>query len=96
MGTVELAVNGGLMRGMAGHQVLAHADGARFVREDATAPEYRLWSIDDVHPAMMRAREGGASIALEVWSLTPVGFVSVLQQEPQGLEEEHGAVRPHS
>ncbi|PYM16666.1 MAG: glutamyl-tRNA amidotransferase, partial [Candidatus Rokuibacteriota bacterium] len=30
------------------------AVGARFVRETKTAPVYRLWSINDVHPAMLR------------------------------------------
>jgi hypothetical protein len=49
------------------------AAGARFVREATTAPEYRLWSIGDRHPGMMRVREGGAAIAVEVWDVPAAG-----------------------
>jgi len=52
---IALAVNGTLMRGLALNDNMLAA-GARFVRETATAPEYRLWSIGDRHPAM-RQRE---------------------------------------
>ena len=88
MDTVLLAVNGGLMRGMRSHSVMLAA-GARFMREDATASEYRMWSIDDEFPAMVRATQSGACIALELWELTPEGFVSVLQREPKGLSVAH-------
>src|SRR5262249_12820594 len=47
---VRLAVNGTLMRGLALNDNLLAA-GATFVRETTTAPHYRLWSIDDRHPA---------------------------------------------
>ena len=62
---IPLAVNGTLMRGL---ELNANptAAGAHLVREAATAPEYRLWSIGDRHPAMVRVRQGGAAIALEV------------------------------
>jgi len=62
---IPLAVNGTLMRGLELNGNLTAA-GAHFVREAATAPEYRLWSIGDRHPAMLRVRQGGAVIALEV------------------------------
>ena len=62
---IPLAVNGTLMRGLELNGNLTAA-GAHFVREAATAPEYRLWSIGDRHPAMLRVRQGGAMIALEV------------------------------
>lgn len=82
---VELAVNGTLMRGLELNDNLLQA-GAVFVRTDATAPCYRLWSIDDRHPAMMRTSEGpGASVPLEVWRLTAAGLAAVLDQEPPGL-----------
>ena len=48
-----LAVNGTLMRGLALNPNLLKV-GATFVREDATDACYRLWSIDDRHPAMLR------------------------------------------
>ena len=62
---IPLTVNGTLMRGLELNANLTAA-GAHFVREAATAPEYRLWSIGDRHPAMLRVRQGGAVIALEV------------------------------
>ena len=48
-----LAVNGTLMRGLDLNGNLL-AVGASFVREARTAPHYRLWSIGDRHPAMLR------------------------------------------
>jgi hypothetical protein len=57
----ELAVNGTLMRGLELNDNLQQV-GAVFIRETLTAPIYRLWSIDDHHPAMIRVSEGGRSI----------------------------------
>jgi gamma-glutamylcyclotransferase (GGCT)/AIG2-like uncharacterized protein YtfP len=81
---VPLAVNGTLMRGLElnGNMLAA---GARFVREASTVPEYRLWSIGDRHPAMIRVREGGAAVAVEVWDVPAAGLARILLQEPPGL-----------
>ena len=81
---VLLAVNGTLMRGLELNANLVSA-GAEFVRETATGPVYRLWSIGDRHPAMMRSEYGGASIAVEVWSVPAEGLAVILQNEPPGL-----------
>ena len=81
---VLLAVNGTLMRGLELNANLVEA-GATFVRDARTAPVYRLWSIDDRHPAMIRVVNGGAAIALEVWSVPPEGLASILLKEPPGL-----------
>lgn len=81
---LHLAVNGTLMRGLALNPNLTTV-GATFVTETHTQPCYRLWSINDVHPAMMRVASGGQAIALEVWAVPPAGLVQVLQQEPPGL-----------
>jgi len=81
---VLLAVNGTLMRGLPLNGNLL-AVGARFVRETKTAPVYRLWSINDVHPAMLRVTSGGAAIAVEVWSVPPAGLAEILSKEPPGL-----------
>ena len=62
---VRLAVNGTLMRGLALNQNLIAA-GATFVRETSTSPNYRLWSIGDRHPAMVRVSHGGAAVTVEV------------------------------
>ncbi len=77
-------VNGTLMRGMALNPHLLEA-GARFVRESTTAPLYRLWSIEDAYPAMLRAGEGGGAIAVELWELEAAGLVRILEEEPPGL-----------
>ena len=59
--------------------------GAVFVREDVTASMYRLWTIADRHPAMLRVRENGQAIALEIWSVTPDALGAILLSEPAGL-----------
>lgn len=84
MDAVRLAVNGTLMRGLELNHNLLNV-GATFVREAATEPAYRLWSIGDRHPAMIRVREGGVAIALEVWAVPAAGLAQVLLQEPPGL-----------
>ena len=78
---ILLAVNGTLMRGLALNRNLLDA-GAAFVREATTEPAYRLWSIDDRHPAMVRVSEGGVGVAVEVWSVAPEGLAAVLLKEP--------------
>lgn len=81
---IPLAVNGTLMRGLElNHNLLAL--GAQFEREASTAPCYRLWSIDDRHPAMQRVASGGGSIALEIWLVPGIGLASLLLGEPEGL-----------
>lgn len=82
--TCELAVNGTLMRGLELNDNLQQV-GAIFVGETTTAPIYRLWSIADRHPAMMRVSGAGRSIALEIWSVPVAGLAKILQQEPAGL-----------
>jgi hypothetical protein len=82
--SILLAVNGTLMRGLALNANLLNA-GASFVSEAATAPEYRLWSIDDRHPAMLRVLTGGYSVAVELWNVPAAGLASILIAEPAGL-----------
>lgn len=82
--TVKLAVNGTLMRGFELHPNLESV-GARFVKEAQTMPTYRLWSIGDRHPAMVRVSSGGTSVAVEVYEISPDGLASVLLKEPPGL-----------
>jgi len=81
---VHLAVNGTLMRGLELNPNML-SEGATFVREAATVPAYRIWSIGDRHPAMIRVASGGVSIALEVWAVPPEGLAKILMQEPPGL-----------
>ena len=81
---VHLAVNGTLMQGLELNPNMLSA-GATFVREAATVPTYRIWSIGDRHPAMIRVASGGVSVALEVWAVPPEGLAQILMQEPPGL-----------
>ena len=81
---VLLAVNGTLMRGLELNPNLLEV-GATFVRETSTEPAYRLWSINDRHPAMVRVRTGGVAVAVEVWAVPPEGLASILLKEPPGL-----------
>jgi hypothetical protein len=82
--SIRLAVNGTLMRGLALNDNLLKA-GAEFVGETTTASTYRLWSIEDRHPAMIRVAEGGKAIAVEIWAVPPAGVCDILLQEPPGL-----------
>ncbi|WP_036478726.1 glutamyl-tRNA amidotransferase [Myxosarcina sp. GI1] len=82
--TLNLAVNGGLMRGFKDNKNLLDVN-ATFVKEAKTKPIYRLFSINDIHPAMMRVETGGRAIAVEVWAVPPAGLATILLQEPPGL-----------
>jgi len=81
---ILLAVNGTLMRGLELNPNML-AVGATFVCEDQTESSYRLYSINDRHPGMVRVAEGGVSVAVEVWAVPPAGLASILQKEPPGL-----------
>lgn len=82
--TVYLAVNGTLMRGLELNPNLL-AVGGSFVRETVTEPSYRLWSIKDRYPAMLRVADGGVAIAVEVWAIPADGISEILLKEPAGL-----------
>ena len=82
---ILFAVNGTLMRGLKLNPNMTAA-GARFVRETTTEAAYRLWSINDDFPAMVRVGDGtGARIAVEIWSVPPGGLARIFQKEPSGL-----------
>lgn len=82
--TTLVAVNGTLMRGLELNGNMTKAGGV-FVREDQTDAHYRLWSINDRHPGMIRVMEGGVSVALEIWELPMASFATLLLSEPAGL-----------
>ncbi|WP_082135758.1 carbamate kinase [Mycobacterium sp. EPa45] len=82
---VLLAVNGTLMRGLKLSPNMAAA-GATFVKEAVTEPVYRLWTINDEHPAMIRVTDGsGVGVAVEVWEVPAAGLAGILLNEPPGL-----------
>ena len=82
--TLPLAVNGTLMRGLELNPNLLSV-GATFLRETQTESTYRLFSINDIHPAMLRVKTGGKAIAVEIWSVPLAGLGKILMQEPPGL-----------
>ncbi|MDJ0706874.1 MAG: gamma-glutamylcyclotransferase [Leptolyngbyaceae cyanobacterium MO_188.B28] len=82
--TLKLAVNGTLMRGLELNPNLLNV-GATFEREAQTAPAYRLWSIDDSYPAMVKVKDGGTAVSVEVWRVPLAGLGIILTQEPPGL-----------
>jgi len=82
--TMKLAVNGTLMRGLELNPNLLNVR-ATFEREAKTEPSYRIWSIDDKHPAMIKVSTGGVGVAVEVWKVPLAGLGIILSQEPPGL-----------
>jgi gamma-glutamylcyclotransferase (GGCT)/AIG2-like uncharacterized protein YtfP len=80
--TVELFVNGTLMRGLALHANLA---GAELLGELQTAPCYRLYSIGDRHPGMFEVDEGGISVPGELYRMPDEVWARVEAGEPPGL-----------
>jgi carbamate kinase len=82
---ILLAINGTLMRGLTLNRNMVAA-GATFVRQTTTEAGYRLWSIDDDHPAMLRTANGsGVAVEVEVWSVPAAGLSGILLSEPPGL-----------
>jgi len=80
--TVDLFVNGTLMRGLDLHANLA---GAQFLGVCRTASRYRLYSIGDVHPGMFEVAEGGVSVEGELYRLADDVLRRVEAGEPAGL-----------
>jgi len=89
---VVLAVNGTLMRGLGLNKNMLDA-GAEFIEESKTSQEYRLWSINDIHPGMIkvpasfpvRAEGTACMVELELWEVPAVALVGILTKEPPGL-----------
>lgn len=87
---VNIGVNGTLMRGLELEPNLLNLGGT-FVREDLTQKAYRLFSIDDVHPGMVRVPAPGleksipVAVELEIWCVPVSGISTLLMNEPPGL-----------
>jgi allophanate hydrolase len=74
---IPIAVVGAHLSGMPLNGEL-RALSARFIEETETAPDYRLYALAGTtppKPGMLRVAGGtGASMALEIWALTPDNF----------------------
>jgi allophanate hydrolase len=87
--TVLIAVNGAHMSGLPLNGQLIELGGS-FVREDQTAPYYRLYSLEGfspIRPGMIRVSNpaDGSSIALEVWAIPTSSVGRLLMQIPAPL-----------
>jgi gamma-glutamylcyclotransferase (GGCT)/AIG2-like uncharacterized protein YtfP len=80
--SVDLFVNGTLMRGLGLH---ANLDGAEFLEACRTAPGYRLYSIGNVHPGMFEVDEGGVSVAGEMYRVPEDVLARLEAGEPPNL-----------
>ena len=80
--TMELFVNGTLMRGL---ELNKNLNGSEFIGEFRTAACYRLYSIDDVHPGMFEVEDGGISVAGEIYRMSDEIWQRVEAGEPPHL-----------
>ena len=84
---IILAVNGTLMRGLELEKNMLDA-GASFLCETKTEKAYRLYSIEDKNPAMIRVSKEDTNaneIDVELWEVPYEGLASILLKEPEGL-----------
>lgn len=79
-----LAVNGTLMRGLELENNLKEV-GAFFIKENKTEKAYRLFSINDNYPAMIKVANGGNTVDVELYAISEEGVKQVLAKEPPGL-----------
>ena len=79
-----LAVNGTLMRGLELEDNLKNVH-AKFIKESQTEKAYRLYSINDRYPAMIKVSEGGNTVDVELYEISKEGIKEVLAKEPPGL-----------
>lgn len=79
-----LAVNGTLMRGLELENNLKQAK-AFFIKESKTEKAYRLFSINDQYPAMIKVASGGNTVDVELYEISEEGLKEVLSKEPPGL-----------
>ncbi|QUS42229.1 allophanate hydrolase [Tardiphaga alba] len=86
--TIEIAVVGAHLTGMALNRELQELDG-KFVKETTTAADYKFFALSGTvppKPGLLRVAEGsGAEIVVEVWSLTPAAFGTFVAGIPSPL-----------
>lgn len=80
-----LAVNGTLMRGLELESNLKEV-GAFFIKESKTEKAYRLFTINDKYPAMIKVANGGNTVDVELYEISEEGVKQVLAKEPPGLK----------
>ena len=86
-GTIELAVVGAHLSGMALNRELT-SRGGTFVRAVKTAPSYRFYALPGgppFRPGLVRVADGGHAIETEVWALPPESFAGFVAAIPPPL-----------
>ena len=84
---VVLAVVGAHLRGLPLHPKLTQRH-ARFIRQDRTAPCYRLYALANStppKPGLVRVTDGGAGIEVELYGLDLAALGSLLAEVPAPL-----------
>lgn len=84
---IILAVNGTLMRGFPLEKNMIEAK-ATFLCDAKTEKAYRLYSINDSNPAMIRVSrddQNASEIDVELWEVSPDGLAKIFANEPEGL-----------
>ncbi|WP_343217523.1 hypothetical protein [Hoeflea sp.] len=85
---IELIVVGAHLSGMPLNHELVALD-AKFLRNDATTADYRLFELPGAtprKPGLLRIKAGaGASIDVEVWALSPAAFGLFVSRIPSPL-----------
>jgi allophanate hydrolase len=85
-----IAVVGAHLRGQPLNGQLTER-GARYVRTTTTAPAYRLYALPGVSnggiakPGMLRVRDGGAAIEVELWEMPLAAYGDFVGQVPPPL-----------
>jgi allophanate hydrolase len=86
-GVVEIAVCGAHMDGLPLNHQLREA-GGYLVRSTRTSANYKLYALPGGpphRPGLLRVREAGASIAIEVWALESEAFATLVEAVPAPL-----------
>ena len=86
-GKIAMAVVGAHLSGMPLNGELTRR-GATFVRAASTGPEYRLYALPGGpphRPGLVRVKEDGCSIAVEVWALDAAAFGEFVAAIPAPL-----------
>jgi allophanate hydrolase len=81
---MQLAVCGAHLRGLPLHGRLLEL-GAVFLREDTTAPLYRMVALDEKRPGMWRIATGGASLPVEIYEMSFDAVGRLLAEIPPPL-----------
>jgi allophanate hydrolase len=85
-GEMAIAVAGAHLSGLALNKELRSL-GGRLLREDETAPDYRLYLIEGKlpKPGMLRVEGDGRAVAVEIWALPQSAFGAFIDGVPPPL-----------